>query len=67
MFDPFFTTRLGRGGSGLGLHIVYSLVTELLGGRVQLDSAPGQGCTITLVLPRVAPDRRDAAEFTATP
>ena len=67
VFDPFFTTRLGRGGSGLGLHIVYSLVTELLGGRVQLDSAPGQGCTITLVLPRVAPDRRDAAEFTATP
>lgn len=67
VFDPFFTTRLGRGGSGLGLHIVYSLVTELLGGRVQLDSAPGQGCTITLVLPRVAPHRRDAAEFTATP
>ena len=32
IFDPFFTTRLGQGGSGLGLHIVYTLVTGLLGG-----------------------------------
>lgn len=54
-FDPFFTTKLGRGGSGLGLHIVYSLVTELLGGRVRIDSAPGAGCTVTIQLPRVAP------------
>jgi signal transduction histidine kinase len=55
VFDPFFTTRLGRGGSGLGMHIVYSLVTGLLGGRVHLDSTPGHGCTLTLTLPRTAP------------
>ena len=33
-FDPFFTTRADRGGTGLGLHIVYNLVTRRLGGRI---------------------------------
>jgi signal transduction histidine kinase len=41
-FDPFFTTRRDR-GTGLGLHIVYSIVTDCLGGRLTLDSAPGEG------------------------
>ncbi len=54
-FDPFFTTRRDRGGTGLGLHIVHSIVTNCLGGRVNLDSEPGEGTTIQLVLPRVAP------------
>ena len=40
-FDPFFTTRRDQGGTGLGLHIVYSIVTNRLGGRLDLDSAPG--------------------------
>ena len=40
-FDPFFTTRRNRGGTGLGLHIVYNLVTHRLGGRLRADSAPG--------------------------
>lgn len=55
VFDPFFTTRLGQGGSGLGMHIVYSLVTELLGGTVTIDSQVGQGTTVTLTLPLNAP------------
>lgn len=55
VFDPFVTTKLGRGGSGLGLHIVYTLVTDLLGGRVAVDSEVGQGCTFTIDLPRHAP------------
>jgi two-component system, NtrC family, sensor kinase len=43
LFDPFFTTRRGQGGSGLGAHILYNLATGPLGGTVQADSAPGQG------------------------
>lgn len=54
-FDPFFTTRRSQGGTGLGLHIIYNLVTQSLGGQLQLDSAPGRGTTIRIVLPRVAP------------
>jgi PAS domain S-box-containing protein len=54
-FDPFFTTRRDQGGTGLGLHIVYSIVTNRLGGRLDLDSQPGGGTRIQLILPRVAP------------
>jgi PAS domain S-box-containing protein len=54
-FDPFFTTRRDQGGTGLGLHIVYSIVTNRLGGRLELDSEPSKGTRIQIVLPRVAP------------
>ena len=54
-FDPFFTTRRDQGGTGLGLHIVYSIVTNRLGGRLDLDSAPGGGTRIQMILPRTAP------------
>ena len=54
-FDPFFTTRRDQGGTGLGLHIVYSIVTNRLGGRLELDSEPGRGTRVHIVLPRVAP------------
>ena len=55
VFDPFFTTKLGTGGSGLGLNIVYNLVTTSLGGRIQVMSPPGAGACFTLTLPlRVA-------------
>jgi PAS domain S-box-containing protein len=55
IFDPFFTTKMGQGGSGLGLHITYTLVTGPLGGRIELHSAPGQGTSFVLHLPLVAP------------
>jgi PAS domain S-box-containing protein len=54
-FDPFFTTRRDQGGTGLGLHIVYSIVTNRLGGRLELDSEPGKGTRIQIILPKVAP------------
>src|SRR5215475_2329737 len=54
-FDPFFTTRRDQGGTGLGLHIVYSIVTSRLGGRLDLDSEQGGGTRIQIILPRVAP------------
>ncbi|MGV7211456.1 CHASE domain-containing protein [Oxalobacteraceae bacterium A2-2] len=52
VYDPFFTTKLGQGGSGLGMNIVYNIVTGVLKGSIQVGSAPGQGTTVTLVLPR---------------
>ncbi|WP_019937996.1 PAS domain-containing protein [Bordetella sp. FB-8] len=55
IFDPFFTTKMGQGGSGLGLHITYTLVTGPLGGRIQLHSTPGQGTRFVLHLPLTAP------------
>jgi PAS domain S-box-containing protein len=54
-FDPFFTTRRDQGGTGLGLHIVYSIVTNRLGGRLELDSEPARGTRVRIILPRVAP------------
>lgn len=53
-FDPFFTTRRNEGGTGLGLHIVYNLVTQQLGGRMMLESRLGQGTTFRIIIPRIA-------------
>jgi PAS domain S-box-containing protein len=53
-FDPFFTTRREQGSTGLGLHIVHTIVTNCLGGRLHLDSEPGKGTSVQLILPRVA-------------
>lgn len=55
IFDPFFTTRLGQGGSGLGLNIVYNLVTVVLGGSIRVESVLGEGTCFVLQLPLVAP------------
>jgi PAS domain S-box-containing protein len=57
-FDPFFTTRRHDGASGLGLHIVHSIVVDRLGGQLRLESLPGAGTRFQLILPRIAPDRR---------
>ncbi len=54
-FDPFFTTRRDRGCTGLGLHIVHTIVTNCLGGQVSLDSDPDEGTKISIIIPRVAP------------
>jgi signal transduction histidine kinase len=54
-FDPFFTTRRDQGCTGLGLHIVHTIVTNCLGGQISLDSEPGEGTNIRIIVPRVAP------------
>ena len=55
IFEPFYTTRRGQGGTGLGLHVVYNLVTQKLGGRVDVSSQRGAGSCFRVVLPRCAP------------
>ena len=60
VFDPFFTTRLRDGGSGLGLSVVHGIVTEH-GGEIEVESEPGAGTRIALRFPiaqRTAPPRR---------
>ncbi|WP_169313557.1 sensor histidine kinase [Spirochaeta africana] len=51
VFDPFFTTARSRGGTGLGLHIVYNLITQKLNGRIAVDSAEGRGTTFLVKIP----------------
>ena len=55
VFDPFFTTKMGQGGSGLGMNIVYNIVTAVLKGKISIDSAPGEGTTVVLTLPLALP------------
>jgi two-component system NtrC family sensor kinase len=49
-FDPFFTTRVAEGGSGLGLTLARATVMEH-GGKIEIDSRPGHGTTVTMELP----------------
>lgn len=48
--EPFFSTRINQGGSGLGLYISNFIISEH-GGRIEFDSKPGAGCTVTVYLP----------------
>ncbi|MEM7797593.1 MAG: HAMP domain-containing sensor histidine kinase [Chloroflexota bacterium] len=52
IFTPFFTTGRSRGGTGLGLAIVHNIVSEALGGRIEVTSAPDQGTTFTILFPQ---------------
>ena len=54
VFDPFFTTKRGQGGSGLGMHIVFNLVTQLLRGSIACDSEPERGARFLIRFPRTA-------------
>ncbi|MDQ7989065.1 MAG: ATP-binding protein [Candidatus Dactylopiibacterium sp.] len=62
LFDPFFTTRLDQGGSGLGLTIARRLVMRTLGGSLEVSSDVGHGASFRVRLPRVAPEGSVADE-----
>ena len=64
VFDPFFTTRMGQGGTGLGLNIAHTIVTSLLGGALRVESAHGQGTVFILDLPLVAAEARTPSQPT---
>jgi len=51
IFDPFFTTKRNKGGTGLGMHIVYNLVHQTLQGQIDCKSSPGNGIEFTINVP----------------
>ena len=66
IFEPFFTTKEVGKGSGLGLSIVYGLV-EQCGGRVEVESAPGAGSTLRVLLPLIAQPEPEPVAAPAVP
>lgn len=60
VFEPFFSTKIGSGGTGLGLPITYGLVQEL-GGKIRVTSEVGKGTTFTITLPLVSKPKGMAA------
>ena len=53
IFDPFFTTNREEGNSGLGLHIVYKLVTEKLNGKIECKSEETKGTQFIIDIPLI--------------
>lgn len=51
IFEPFYTTQRETGGTGLGLHIVFNIVTQTLGGTIRADSTPGEETIFTITMP----------------
>ncbi len=63
IFEPYFTTKLGRGGSGVGLSLCQRLVEEVLCGSISVESEPGQGSRFIIVLPQSTPDATSEPMF----
>ncbi len=55
IFDPFFTTKRNDGGTGLGMHITYNLVTQVLKGRIQCERGADKGFACTITVPILLP------------
>ncbi|WP_222424053.1 hybrid sensor histidine kinase/response regulator [Desulfamplus magnetovallimortis] len=53
IFDPFFTTTRGQGGTGLGMSIVFNLVTQTLGGTIECKSVYGEETEFLISVPGV--------------
>ncbi|MEW6519134.1 MAG: PAS domain S-box protein [Thermodesulfobacteriota bacterium] len=51
IFEPFFTTSRKKGGNGLGLHIIYNIITQKLHGAISCRSEPGKGATFAITIP----------------
>lgn len=60
VFEPFFTTRRGSGGSGLGMHIVWNLATQVLGGSIVCLAPSERGTAFDLRIPRTVSLRKEA-------
>ena len=60
IFEPFFTTKFGKGGSGLGLSITFNIISNVLGGEIQVSNNPNQGARFEISLPLIAPGTQDS-------
>lgn len=52
IYDPFFTTKRSKGGTGLGLNIVHNMITNVLEGSITCESEPNKGTTFKIQLPK---------------
>jgi len=59
IFEPFYTTKFGSGGSGLGLHLLYNIVSTTLKGRVDVVTIDGQSLSFKLSLPQLVNDNQE--------
>lgn len=62
IFDPFVTTKRGQGGSGLGMHLVYNLVTQALNGSITITSEEDKGVEFNILFPVRAVDAESLAK-----
>ena len=60
IFDPFVTTRMGSGGTGLGLHIAHNIAAQVLGGTISVTSTVNSGTCFELHIPLIAPKPQNA-------
>lgn len=56
IFEPFYTTKRNIGGSGIGMALVYNLVTQKLRGKISLESKPSEGVHFTIIVPKEIPN-----------
>ena len=59
LFQPFFSTKIGRGGTGLGMTIVENLVKKTMGGSLVVESSLGVGTVMRIRFPQTAPVNQD--------
>ena len=53
VFKPFYTTKKNRGSTGLGMHVIYNTVVQVLRGRLELDSSIGKGVELRIIIPKL--------------
>lgn len=59
IFDPFYTTKRGSGGTGLGMYMTYNIVTQRLGGTIEVESEINKGTQFHMSIPKSTPDDKE--------